>query len=56
MICSCFFDVRTNGDYYVECKKNSSTGPDLPGTPMVVEILYPAGPPVVFIYTSGYDV
>ena len=51
-----FFDVKTNGEYYVVCKKNSSTGPDLPGTPMMVEILYPGGPPVVFIYTSGYDV
>lgn len=50
-----FFEVKTNGLYYVICKKNSPTGPDLPGTPMVVELSYPSGPPVVFIYTSGYD-
>lgn len=50
-----FFEVKTNGYYSVICKKNSPTGPDLPGTPMVVELSYPVGPPVVFIYTSGYD-
>lgn len=50
-----FFDVQTNGEYYVICKKNGPTGPDLPGTPLVVEINYPGGSPVVFIYTSGYD-
>jgi hypothetical protein len=50
-----FFDVKTNGQYSVICKKNSITGPDLPGTPTVVAINYPQGPPVVFIYTSGLD-
>jgi hypothetical protein len=51
-----FFEVYTNGNYQVICRKNSASGPDLPGTPMIVEILYPGGPPVVFIYTSGIDV
>lgn len=51
-----FFEVNTNGDYQVICRKNSVSGPNLPGTPMIVEILYPGGLPVVFIYTSGIDV
>lgn len=51
-----FFEVKTNGNYQVVCRKNSVSGPDLPGTPMIVEILYPGGPPVVYIYTSGIDV
>lgn len=50
-----FFAVKTAGEYLVECKKNTSTGPDLPGTPLMVEILYPSGPPVAFVYTSGLD-
>jgi hypothetical protein len=50
-----FFDVKSNGNYQVVCKKNNSMGPDLPGTPMIVELMYPGGPPVVSIYTSGLD-
>jgi len=50
-----FFDVKTNGMYTIVCKKNDLLGPDLPGTPMIVEIDYPNGPPVVYIYTSGLD-
>lgn len=50
-----FFDVKTNGNYQVVCKKNNINGPDLPGTPMIVEINYPGGPPVVSVYTSGLD-
>jgi len=50
-----FFDVKTNGQYSIICRKNSITGPDLPGTPTIVDINYPGGPPVVFIYTSGLD-
>jgi len=50
-----FFDVKTNGYYQVVCKKNNLNGPDLPGTPMIVEISYPGGSPVVCVYTSGLD-
>ena len=50
-----FFDVKTNGNYQVVCRKNNINGPDLPGTPMIVEINYPGGPPVVSVYTSGLD-
>lgn len=50
-----FFDVKENGEYLVICKKNSETGPHLPGSPMVVEIDYPRTPPVAFMYTSGLD-
>jgi hypothetical protein len=50
-----FFDVKTNGYYYVICRKNSINGPDLPGTPMVVELAWPSRPPVIYVYTSGLD-
>lgn len=50
-----FIDVKTSGYYNVVCKKNSETGPHLPGSPMVVEIDYPRTPPVAFVYTSGLD-
>ena len=50
-----FFEVQTIGYYQVICKKNNLNGPDLPGTPMIVEIKYPGGPPVVCVYTSGLD-
>jgi hypothetical protein len=48
-----FFSVKTNGNYYVVCKKNSQNGPNLPGTPMVVEISWPGSTPIAFVYTSG---
>jgi hypothetical protein len=51
-----FFDVSVNGPYYIVCRKNSVNGPDLPGTPLMVELMWPAGPPIVFVFTSGYDV
>jgi archaellum component FlaF (FlaF/FlaG flagellin family) len=49
------FDVDTLGSYHVICKKNSDSGPNLPGTPMDVDINWPNGPPIVFVYTSGLD-
>jgi hypothetical protein len=49
------FDVETLGTYNVVCKKNSSTGPNLPGTPVDVTISWPDGSPIVFVYTSGLD-
>jgi hypothetical protein len=50
-----FFDVKTNGYYYVQMRKNSSSGPHLPGSPMMVEIHWPGGTPIVYIYTSGLE-
>jgi hypothetical protein len=50
-----FFDVKENGFYTVVMRKNSVNGPHLPGSPLVVELNYPVGPPIVFVYTSGLD-
>lgn len=49
------FDVDTIDTYHVICKKNGSTGPNLPGTPVDVSITWPNGSPIVFVYTSGLD-
>jgi hypothetical protein len=49
------FDVDTLGSYNVICKKNSASGPDLPGTPTDVTITWPNGTPIVYVYTSGLD-
>ena len=51
-----FFEVDTLGVYNVICKKNGPSGPDLPGTPMTVEITWPDGSPIVFVFTSGHDI
>jgi hypothetical protein len=51
-----FFDVSVTGPYYVVMRKNSSNGPDLPGSPLVVEVMWPNGPPIVYVYSSGKDV
>jgi hypothetical protein len=48
-----FFSVKTNGNYYLVCKKNNQNGPNLPGTPMVLEVSWPGATPIVFVYTSG---
>jgi archaellum component FlaF (FlaF/FlaG flagellin family) len=48
-----YFEVDSSGGYTVTCRKNNSNGPFLPGTPVNVEILWPSGPPIVFVYTSG---
>lgn len=48
-----YFEVDSPGVYTVTCRKNSSNGPLLPGTPVNVEILWPAGPPIIYVYTSG---
>ena len=50
-----WFDVDTIDTYHVVCKKNSANGPNLPGTPIDVSILWPDGSPIVFVYTSGLD-
>lgn len=49
------FDVETIDTYHVICKKNSDSGPNLPGTPLDVTITWPDGSPIVFVYTSGLD-
>ena len=49
------FDVNTIDTYHVICKKNGPSGPNLPGTPVDVEITWPDGSPIVFVYTSGLD-
>ena len=49
------FDVETIDTYQVICKKNSDSGPNLPGTPLDVTITWPNGSPIVFVYTSGLD-
>jgi hypothetical protein len=50
-----FFAVNENGFYTVDMRKNSETGPHLPGSPMMVQVMYPNGPPVVYVYTSGLE-
>lgn len=50
-----WFDVDTIDTYHVVCKKNSADGPNLPGTPTDVSIIWPEGPPILFVYTSGLD-
>lgn len=49
------FDVDVIDTYHVICKKNSASGPNLPGTPTDVTITWPNGSPIVFVYTSGLD-
>jgi archaellum component FlaF (FlaF/FlaG flagellin family) len=49
------FDVDTLDTYHVVCKKNNEDGPHLPGTPVDVEISWPNGSPIAYVYTSGYD-
>ena len=51
-----FFEVDTLGPYNVICKKDTSSGPNLPGTPMTVEIMWPNGSPIAFVFTSGLDI
>jgi len=48
-----YFEVDSPGVYTVTCRKNGSTGPLLPGTPVNVEITWPSGPPIIYVYTSG---
>lgn len=48
-----YFEVDSPGVYTVTCRKNNSNGPLLPGTPVNVELLWPAGPPIIYVYTSG---
>ena len=49
------FEVDNIDTYHVICKKNSSSGPNLPGTPVDVSITWPNGSPIVFVITSGLD-
>lgn len=51
-----FFKVDTLGPYNVVVKKESSDGLDLPGTPMSVDIMWPNGSPIAFVFTSGLDI
>jgi archaellum component FlaF (FlaF/FlaG flagellin family) len=48
-----YFEVDSPGVYTVTCRKNNSNGPLLPGTPVNVEITWPSGPPIIYVYTSG---
>jgi len=48
-----YFAVDTPGLYTVTCRKNTLNGPLLPGTPVNVELLWPSGPPILYVYTSG---
>ena len=49
------FDVDKIDTYHVICKKNSPSGPNLPGTPVDVSITWPDGSPIIFVITSGLD-
>lgn len=48
-----YFEVDSPGVYTVTCRKNNENGPLLPGTPVNVEIAWPSGPPIIYVYTSG---
>lgn len=48
-----YFEVDSPGVYTVTCRKNDENGPLLPGTPVNVEIDWPSGPPILYVYTSG---
>jgi len=51
-----YFEVKTGGLYTVVCQKESGGWVDLPGTPMNVDIQWPEGTPIVYIYTSGLGI
>jgi archaellum component FlaF (FlaF/FlaG flagellin family) len=48
-----YFEVDSSGVYTVTCRKNNENGPLLPGTPVNIEIDWPSGPPILYVYTSG---
>jgi archaellum component FlaF (FlaF/FlaG flagellin family) len=48
-----YFEVVTSGIYTVTCRRNDVNGTLLPGTPVNVEIQWPDGPPIIYVYTSG---
>lgn len=50
-----YFEVNTGGSYTVVCQKQSGGWQNLPGTPMNVEILWPEGTPIVYVYTTGLE-
>ena len=50
-----YFEVKTGGSYTVVCQKQSGGWTNLPGTPMNVEIQWPEGSPIVYVYTSGFE-
>lgn len=50
------FEVDSIDTYHVVCKKNSSSGPNLPGTPVDIPIIWPNGSPIIFVFTTGMDV
>ncbi|HUS77936.1 MAG TPA: hypothetical protein VM050_04670 [Patescibacteria group bacterium] len=52
-----FFEVAKPDTYAVTVQKSTGGGwVDLPGTPVLMEIRWPDGSPIVFVYTSGLDV
>lgn len=48
-----YFEVDSPGIYIVTCRKNNENGTLLPGTPVNIEINWPSGPPILYVYTSG---
>jgi hypothetical protein len=50
-----YSEVNTGGSYTVVCQKMSGGWTNLPGTPMNVEIQWPEGTPIVYVYTSGLE-
>ncbi|MBN2335295.1 hypothetical protein JXL21_07010 [Candidatus Bathyarchaeota archaeon] len=48
-----YFEIDSPGVYTVTCRKNNENGQNLPGTPVNVDITWPAGPPIIYVYTSG---
>jgi archaellum component FlaF (FlaF/FlaG flagellin family) len=48
-----YFEVDSPGVYTVTCRKNNENGLLLPGTPVNIEIDWPNGPPILYVYTSG---
>lgn len=48
-----YFEVDSPGVYTVTCRKNNEDGPLLPGTPVNIDIDWPNGPPILYVYTSG---
>ena len=51
-----YFEVAEPGYYNVVTRKSTGGGwLNLPGTPMTIEIKWPDGTPIVYVYTSGLD-
>jgi hypothetical protein len=51
-----YSEVNTGGLYTVVCQKQSGGWTNLPGTPINVEIQWPEGTPIIYVYTSGLEI